>query len=349
MLGVVVLMVSGALTALGQSLPSYPNVQQTPAPSITPDPTQSPDAAQDPDLPPSVSLPVKQGPSDGVALARLEAFKKSDVKFSVDELVDILQDKRHEGWVLTAYPDPHTAQPLIGAGFSLDLPERLHPQKDVMNPNQFIEPSSAELWQAAGLAPEKLKEILGVYYKRLDSWGKVGFREQMMSLDLQITETDAQALTRIGVIQAAINAKAYCRYFRELTASQQMGMTQLVYQMGVNMEEFTTFLGLINRQKTDDAGNITAVAPSAIYWRDVQMSLLDSRWAKAYKDRATAVVAMFDPRYAVSPISAERKVYAVLHPPRRRGHAGRGALREARLNKKHATGARKRAARRRRE
>jgi GH24 family phage-related lysozyme (muramidase) len=344
-----VLVVSGAVPALGQYLPSYPNAQQTPAPSVTPSGAQSPAETPEQDLPPAVSLPVKTGPSDGVALARLEAFRKSEVKFSVDELVDILQDKRHEGWVLTAYPDPHTAQPLIGAGFSLDLPERLHPQKDVMNPSQFIEPSSAELWQAAGLAPEKLKAILAIYYNRLDSWGKQGFRSQMMTLDSQITETDAQALTRIGVIQAAINAKAYCRYFRELTASQQMGMTQLVYQMGVNMEEFTTFLGLINRQQTDEAGNAYAATPSAQYWRNVQMSLIDSRWAKAYKDRATAVVAMFDPRYAVSPMTAERRVYVVLNPPRRHGRGRHGALREAGLKKKHVTGARRGAARRRRE
>ena len=341
-----ILLMAGVVPLAAQYLPSYTNAQQAPAASAA---VAAPVPAAA-DETPAASLPVKAGPPDGTAVTRLQAFRRSDVKFSMDDLVDILQDKRHEGWVLTAYPDPHTAQPLIGAGFSLDLPERVHAQRDSLNLNTFLEPSSAELWQAAGLEPEKLKGILAVFYKRLDSWGKEDFRSQMRTLDPQISETDAQALTRIGVVQAAINAKAYCRYFAQLTASQQMGLTQLVYQMGVNMEEFTTFLGLINRQKTDDAGNTFAVTPGAAYWHDVQMSLLDSRWAKAYKDRATAVVAMFDPRYAASSAAAERKVYLVLNPPRRhvRGRRG-GSLREARLNKRHTMAAQKRSSRRQRD
>ena len=58
------------------------------------------------------------------------------------------------------------AQPLIGAGFSLDLPEREHPQLDPMNPHPFLEPSSADLWQAAGFDPARLDGILQVFYER---------------------------------------------------------------------------------------------------------------------------------------------------------------------------------------
>ena len=40
--------------------------------------------------------------------------------------------------------------------------------------------------------------------------------------------------------------RAYCRVFDQLTASQQMALSQLVFQMGVNLEEFTQFLSAIN-------------------------------------------------------------------------------------------------------
>jgi hypothetical protein len=78
----------------------------------------------------------------------LEGFREGDVKFDVAKLMEILRDRRHEGWVLAAYPDPKTGQPLIGAGFSLNLPAREHAQTDPLNPHSFLEPSSAELWQA---------------------------------------------------------------------------------------------------------------------------------------------------------------------------------------------------------
>ena len=271
---------------------------------------------------------------------RLLAFRPADVKFDVDDLMDILRDKRHEGWVLVAYPDPKTAQPLIGAGFSLDLPAREHPQHEPLNPNTFLEPSSADLWQAAGLPSLQLNNTLAIFHQRLDAWSKEGFRAQMKALEPQITETDANALLRIGIIQSAINARAYCRYFNELTASQQMGLTQLVYQMGINLEEFTTFLGLINRQQTDELGNVITVRPGAEYWRALQKSLMESRWARAYRDRATAVIAMFDPHYDYHPAGAEHSVRTVLYPARRRGRHGRGGsgLRQAGL-KRHSTAA----------
>ncbi len=337
---ILALAIAGTIPAAAQSLPSYPNDAQTPAPASSAAPIQAPAE------PPATAVPAPQSaPSPSVQ--RLLAFKASDVKFGIDEMMDVLRDKRHEGWVLTAYPDPKTGQPLIGAGFSLDLPARPHPQTDPLNPNQFLEPSSAELWQAAGLTPEKLQQILTRFQARMDAWSKHEFREQMPDLDPQISPEDANALLRMGVIQAAINAKAYCRYFDKLTASQQMALSQLVYQMGINLQGFTTFLSLINRQATDDAGNIIPVAPTNDYWRDVQKSLIQSQWARLYRDRATAVIAMFDPRYEMNPVRAERRISVVLRPPRRRRHH-RASLREAAYRQKHSTAMRRRAARRRR-
>jgi hypothetical protein len=274
------------------------------------------------------------------AVQTLLSFQPSDAKFSVDALMDILRDKRHEGWVLAAYPDPKTAQPLIGAGFSLDLPAREHLQRDPMNPHPFLEPSSAELWQAAGLSPAKLQVILAQFHDRLDALSKKGFRRQIWSLDPQITNEDADALLRIGIIQSIDNAKAYCRNFDRLSASQQMAMTQLVYQMGVNLEEFSTFLGLVN----SGADNLeAAVKADAAYWRSVQMSLVQSQWARLYRARATAVIAMLDPAYSVNPTGAEHSIGSILHPARtRRGHA---TLRPATLTHRRASAAKRRTAR----
>jgi hypothetical protein len=345
-----VLMAAAAMPAAGQYLPSDQNTQQAPAQNPTNPPLAVPAPTQAPaPLPQQIAKTTAQEAMASGDVERLLAFREADVKFDVEQLMEVLRDKRHEGWVLTAYPDPKTAQPLIGAGFSLDLPAREHAQRDPLNPNAFLEPSSAELWQAAGLAPERLEKILTEFHSRLDALSKHGFRAEMTVMEPQITPADANALLRVGIIQAAINAKAYCRYFDELTASQQMGLTQLVYQMGVNLEEFTTFLGLINRQQTDELGNTVTVRPSAEYWRDVQKSLVESQWARLYRERATAVIAMFDPRYEMNSSGAERRVSAVLRPPRRHGRGARsGALRQAGLKRGRATAAHKRASRRRR-
>ncbi|KAA6456230.1 hypothetical protein DYQ86_25875 [Acidobacteria bacterium AB60] len=279
------------------------------------------------------------------AVQTLLSFQPSDVKFNLDTLMDILRDKRHEGWVLAAYPDPKTAQPLIGAGFSLDLPAREHPQRDPLNPHMFLEPSSADLWQAAGLPPAQLQQILTQFHDRLGAWNKKGFRRQIWNLDPQITDQDADALLRIGIIQSIDNAKAYCRHFDALSASQQMAMTQLVYQMGVNLEEFSTFLDLINRrgESIDQAAAAMAQADPA-YWRSVQMSLVQSQWARLYRARATAVIAMLDPAYVDNPAGAEHSIGAILHPARtRRAHGA--ALHRASLTHRHSTAVRKRNAR----
>ncbi len=347
---VLVVMAAAAMPALAQYSPSYPNTPSTPPQNPAIPAPALPATIQAPTIPAQIAKTTAREATASADVERLLAFHESDVKFGVEQLMEILRDKRHEGWVLTAYPDPKTAQPLIGAGFSLDLPAREHQQHDPLNPNGFLEPSSADLWQAAGLPPERLQMVLGEFHGRLDTLSKYGFRSQMTAMEPQITPADANALLRIGIIQAAINAKAYCRYFDGLTPAQQMGLTQLVYQMGVNLEEFSTFLGLINRQSLDASGNAVTVRPSADYWHDVQKSLVESQWARLYRERATAVIAMFDPRYATGPAGAERRVSAVLRPTRRhgRGPSG-GTLRQAGLRKGRATAAHKKSTRKRRE
>jgi hypothetical protein len=256
------------------------------------------------------------------SVQQLVDFKNSEIKFDLQRLVNILRDPRHEGWVLAAYPDPKTSQPLIGAGFSLDLPARAHLQHDPLNPHPFLEPSSAQLWQAAGLKPARLLEILEQFHQNMATWSSRKFRKKIKTLEPQITNEDATLLVRIGAIQAIYNAKAYCRNFDSLTASQQMALSQLVYQMGVNLEQFSQFLNLIN----NDFGNPSPLHASADteYWKSVQRSLIQSQWARLYRVRAKAVIAMLDPQYTEDPALAERRVGATLTPAvahRSRGRA----------------------------
>ena len=243
----------------------------------------------------------------------LTEFRESEIKFALGDLMELLRDRRHEGWVLAAYPDPKTGRPLIGAGFSLDLPAREHPQRDPLNPHPFLEPSSAELWQAAGLPPDRLNQILDRFHERNSAWSKRQFRNRIRALDPDIAEEDANQLLRIAAIQAVYNARAYCRNFDQLTASQQMAMSQLVYQMGVNLEEFNQFLSLINVQG-GPATEPAVYVQDAEYWSTVQQSLIHSQWARLYRGRAISVIAMLDPRYDLSPSGAERRVSAFLRP-----------------------------------
>jgi hypothetical protein len=274
------------------------------------------------------------------AVRILEDFKQSEVKFDVNELAEILRDRRHEGWVLVAYPDPKTKQPLIGAGFSLDLPAREHPQPDSLNPHSFLEPSSADLWQAAGFDPARLDGILKVFYERRRTWSKRTWRKQMMNLPEQISDAEAMELVRIGAIQAVYNARAYCRNFDELTGPQQMAMAQLVYQMGVNLEHFSGFLALVNpgAGPRAEAIGLTATVqdgPVAMdqtteYWTGVQKSLMTTQWARLYRTRAISVIAMLDPAYGDDPTAAERRVGATLRPAvaHRRGRRAAATTRE---------------------
>ncbi len=267
------------------------------------------------------------------AVQMIEGFRNSDIKFDLNELLDILRDHRHEGWVLAAYPDPRTSQPLIGAGFSLDLPTREHPQPDSLNPHPFLEPSSAELWQAAGLDPLRLDDLLKVFYERRREWSKRTWRRHLFSLPAQISDDEAMQLVRVGAIQAIYNAHAYCRNFDQMTGPQQMAMAQLVYQMGVNLQHFNEFLTMINpgpgpRAAATDS-MLAQEEPVALdqtpdYWLSVQKSLMGSQWAHKYRSRAVSVIAMLDPAYRDDPTAAEHRVGAVLRPAvvhRRRGHA----------------------------
>jgi hypothetical protein len=306
-----------ALSAAGQT--------STPQPINSPDPLQAPAIAA-----PSYAQPDSSPAPAARAVEQLLSFKDSDIKFDLRDLMEVLRDRRHEGWVLAAYPDPKTGHPLIGAGFSLDLPEREHPQLDPLNPHLFLEPSSAELWQAAGLDSERLQTILDQYDNRLAAWTKRGFRRKIKTLTPQITDQDATLLLRVAAIQAIYNAKGYCRDFDKLSASQQMALSQLVYQMGVNLQQFSQFLDLMNNysEKIDTAAESIArrdFATDAEYWKTVQQSLVQSQWARLYRARAVSVIAMLDPLYVDEPGTAEQRVGAMLRPAvlhRRAGRSG---------------------------
>jgi hypothetical protein len=226
---------------------------------------------------------------------------------------------------LAAYPDPKTGHPLIGAGFSLDLPAREHPQSDPDNPHPFIEPSSAELWQAAGLDSARLQSILAHYDEQLATWSRKGFRKRINTLTAQITDEEATQLVRVSAIQAVYNAKGYCRNFDQLAASQQMALSQLVYQMGYNLQEFREFLDLINRSPTPSVlpmSHLPSKPDDSAYWTAVQQSLIHSQWARLYRVRAVAVIAMLDPTYADGPEGAENRVGTMLRPGVSHRHLG---------------------------
>ncbi len=238
----------------------------------------------------------------------------------------MLRDRQHEGWVLAAYPDPKTGRPLIGAGFSLDVPATDHPQLDPLNPHPFLEPSSAQLWQAAGLTPERLQAILEQFDRNLQAWTKKGYRRRIRAnrLAAEVTEAEATSLLSISAIQAIHNARAYCRNFNELNGSQQMALSQLVFQMGTNLEEFVDFLAAINGDPVPSTAASAGVIPVATDgWNSVQRALIESQWARGYRTRASSVIAMFDPEYERDPDRAERRVAAVLRPPTKHHHKAR--------------------------
>jgi hypothetical protein len=240
-----------------------------------------------------------------------------NIKFDPQNLMNILRDSRHESWVLAAYPDPQTSRPLIGAGFNLDVSATEHPQFDLFNPHVFIEPSSAQLWQAAGLSPAKLQLIHDQFDRDLRTWKKKNFRRKIRTHQLspELTDQEAKRLLQVSVILAVQNARAYCRLFDQLNAFQQMALTQLVFQMGVNLEEFIQFLGVINDPSYRDPSQPGSNRErEAEHWKAVQNTLIQSDWARRYTSRAVGVIAMFDPDYDEDPTNAEREVTAVLHP-----------------------------------
>jgi hypothetical protein len=294
-----------AVPAAIQEQSSHP--KSPPSPSAFPAPKSLP--AENPD--PRLSLPPTQAPQATPSLFELTDY---DNKFSLGSLMKTLRDSRHEGWVLAAYPDPKTSRPLIGAGFSLDVEAREHIQSDPLNPHTFIEPSSAQLWQAAGLDPERLQKILDQYDRDLKAWKKKNYRKKIKAHKLppQVTEEEATSLLRVSAIQAVHNAQAYCRGYDRLTASQQMALSQLVYQMGVNLEEFVDFLTAINSYFPDSKKNPEI---EKVDWKAAQRSLIESDWARRYSNRAIAVIAMFNPSYNSRPRQALRQVHDWIYPP----------------------------------
>jgi hypothetical protein len=286
---------------------------------------------------PSASPAPKPDPTLTPSIQDLIDFKDSDIKFNLHSLMNVLRDQRHEGWVLAAYPDPNTSRPLIGAGFSLDVAAEEHPQTDALNPHLFIEPSTEQLWQAAGLNPDQLQEIRDRFDRNLKKWGKKGYQRKIRlhALPPDLTEEEATRLLRISTIQAVHNAMAYCRDFGGLTAAQQMAMSQLVFQMGVNLEEFVEFLGVLNGQPVQADGSqpvSSAVEPEADHWKNVQHTLIDSQWARRYSTRAATVIAMFDPDYMQDPGGVERKMEATLRPPAKHHHKKSGSSRQRRTS-----------------
>ncbi len=146
----------------------------------------------DPEAAVPASAPAANSPIEAAVVPAsvqpLVNFQPNDIKFKVGDLMDLLRDRRHEGWVLASYPDPKTGRPLIGAGFSLDLPERQHVQTDLLNPNNFVEPSSSQLWQAAGLDPELLQQVLEQFDDHLATWRTTRrYRHKIGTLAPQIT------------------------------------------------------------------------------------------------------------------------------------------------------------------
>jgi hypothetical protein len=292
-----------AASAAAQILPTAIPVQFSAAPSVS--------------LTPQNFYWEVPAPANGAQV--LLSFKESDIKFSLPAMMETLRDHRHEGWVLAAYPDPNTSRPLIGAGFSLDVQATPHPQRDPLNPHPFVEPSSADLWQAAGLSSDRLQQILAQFDHNVTAWSPKTYRRKIIhhTLTPQLTEEEATQLLRISALQAIYNARAYCRGFDRLTGSQQMALSQLVFQMGTNLEQFVQFLDALN-----DNGNARELAQLDGYmetygehWKTVQGTLIDSQWARRYSSRATSVIAMFDPEYSQGPNAAEERIEATLRPP----------------------------------
>jgi hypothetical protein len=140
-----------------------------------------------------------------------------------------------------------------------------------------------------------------------------------------------------------------------------MALSQLVYQMGVNLDEFSEFLKLINAgesavaptssgAETSSGARIVSgmgmsagpaaessvadsLAPAAFsgedteYWKNVQQSLIQSQWARVYRARAVSVIAMLDPQYTDDPVVAERRVSATLRPAVAHRHRRQSARR----------------------
>lgn len=96
-----------------------------------------------------------------------------------------------------------------------------------------------------------------------------------------------------------------------------MAFTQLVFQMGTNLQQFQQFLGTVNDENSDrELAKLDGyVETRPEHWQTVQRTLMDSQWARKYSIRASTVIAMFDPNYNQQPGAAQQRVEAVLRPP----------------------------------
>ncbi len=153
----------------------------------------------------------------------------------------------------------------------------------------------------------------------MTAWSSKTYRRKIIhhTLTPQLTEEEATQLLRISALQAIYNARGYCRGFDRLTGSQQMALSQLVFQMGTNLEQFVQFLDALN--DNDNARELAQLdgymETYGEHWKTVQGTLIDSQWARRYSSRATSVIAMFDPEYSQGPNAAEERIEATLRPP----------------------------------
>lgn len=245
-------------------------------------------------------------------------FSTHQIKFSLDDMMRDIEN--HEGRMLAAYPDPEGKVALIGAGFNLGVMKEITRDAD-SDPYRFNgharkEPSSEALWQMAGLHSSKLHEIQKRMEGHLeaDQQARPSVASRILrrfsrrlaeEFSADITNTQSRALLYVSSRQATYNAMAYSSDFANLTQSQQMGMSELVFQMGSNLEKFEKFLGKLNDPPVPSA------TPEEVrqHWRDVQSELVDSAWFKTYHKRAVRVTAMMDPNYDFyNPAIAEAKV-----------------------------------------
>ena len=175
----------------------------------------------------------------------------------------------------------------------------------------------------------RLQTILDQFDRDSQRWTAKQYRHRVLrkTLTPQLSEEEATRLLRISAIQAVYNARAYCRNFDQLTGSQQMALSQLVFQMGTNLEQFVEFLAALNdRNGARELAQLNGfIENDEQHWRTVQSTLMDSQWARRYTVRASTVIAMFDPNYNLEPGAAQQRVAAVLRPPAQHHATGRPA------------------------
>ena len=117
-----------------------------------------------------------------------------------------------------------------------------------------------------------------------------------------------------------------------------MALSQLVFQMGVNLEEFSQFLAALNADSTDPGLSQSSQlleSSDPDHWETVRNALINSQWARLYTARASSVIAMFDPKYSEDPSAAQNRVEDTLRPAalhRRKGRSP-GSLRTTSYSK----------------